>query len=120
MNYTLLIYEDADAFAARSDPARAAAHLAGWQAYAQALREAGVMTGGAALLGPDAATTVRLRGGERLVQDGPYAETKEQLGGFFIIDVPDLDTALAWAARAPAASYGSMEVRPEMPMPMPA
>jgi len=116
MNYILLIYEDADAFTARTDPARAATHFAGWQAYAQALREAGVMTGGAALQVPGAATTVRLRDGERLVQDGPFAETKEQLGGFFVIDVPDLDAALAWAARAPAASYGAMEVRPEMSM----
>ena len=116
MNYVLLIYEDADAFAARSDPARAPAFFGAWQAYAQALREAGVMTGGAALEIPADATTVRLRGGERRVQDGPFAEAKEQLGGFFVIDVPDLDTALAWAARAPAAGYGAMEVRPQMAM----
>ena len=56
-----------------------------------------------------------MRGGKRQVQDGPYADTKEKLGGFFIIDVPDLDKALEWAARCPAASTGSVEVRPTLP-----
>ena len=60
------------------------------------------------------ATTVRLKAGERVVTDGPFAETREVLGGFYLIDVPDLDTALDWAARCPGATYGSMEVRPIM------
>ena len=75
--------------------------MGAWQAYAEALRHAGVMAGGKGLEPPSTATTVRFRGGERTVQDGPYADTKEQLGGFFILDVPDLDAALDWAARCP-------------------
>lgn len=59
---------------------------------------------------------MRLQGGQRQVQDGPYADTKEQLGGYILIDVPDLDTALDWAARCPAAAYGAVEVRPILPM----
>ena len=76
------------------------------------------MVSGAGLMPPDTATTVRIRDGQRLVADGPFADTKEQLGGFFVIDVADLDTALEWAARSPAATYSSVEVRPVMP-PMP-
>jgi hypothetical protein len=70
------------------------------------------MDGGKGLEPPSTGTTVRLRDGERIVQDGPYADTKEQLGGFFVIDVPDLDAALDWAARCPAATDGVVEVRP--------
>ena len=58
------------------------------------------------------ATTVRVANGKTTVLDGPYAETKEQLGGYYIVDVPDLDAALSWAARCPAASHGAVEVRP--------
>ncbi len=65
---------------------------------------------------PRPATTVRLRDGRRQVQDGPYADSKEQLGGYFILDVPDLDVALDWAARCPAAPGGSVEIRPVMVM----
>jgi len=70
---------------------------------------------GAGLQPPRTATTLRIRDGQRHVQDGPYADSKEQLGGFFVINVPDLDTALAWAARSPAASSGAVEVRPVLP-----
>jgi hypothetical protein len=73
--------------------------------------------GGAGLHAPAMATTVRLRGNERLVQDGPFTETKELLGGLFMIEAPDLDAALAWAARCPAAATGSVEVRPMLPPP---
>ena len=114
MTYSLLIYERPADFAARTDPARQPAFWDSWKSYSQALRDAGIMTGGAGLEPPETGTTVRFANGERLVQDGPYADTKEQLGGIFIIDVPDLDTALAWAARCPAASYGTVEVRPNM------
>jgi hypothetical protein len=116
MAYTLLIYEPTAKFAERKDPAKAQATWATWQAYTQALIAAGVMTGGAGLEPPEAATTVRLVHGDRQVQDGPYADTKEQLGGYYVIDVPDLDAALAWAARCPAAAYGTVEVRPNMKM----
>lgn len=83
-----------------------------WGAYTQALVAAGVMRGGNALKPTFSATTVRVRDGQRNVQDGPYADTKENLGGYYIIDVPDLDTALEWAAKNPAATSGAVEVRP--------
>ena len=78
----------------------------------EALRAAGVLVGGAGLQSPQIATTVSAREGKRHVQDGPYAETKEFLVGFAVIDVPNLDAALEWAARNPAASCASVEVRP--------
>ena len=111
MQYVLMIYESAEAFDARTGEDQEA-YRGAWRAYADALRHAGVMAGGKGLELPSTGTTVRIRDGERTVQDGPYADTKEQLGGFFIIDVPDLDAALDWAARCPAVSDGSVEIRP--------
>lgn len=119
MRYAIIVYETPAEIAAREDPARQGAYWAAYIAYARALAEAGVAVGGAGLLPPAAATTVRLRGGQRHVQDGPFADTKELLGGFFLVDVPDLDAALAWAARCPSASSGSVEVRPMLPPPAP-
>jgi hypothetical protein len=84
-------------------------------AYAEAMRKAGIYVTGNRLRGATTATTVRVTDGRTQVVDGPYAETKEQLGGFHIIDVPDLDTALGWAARCPSASRGLVEVRPVWP-----
>jgi hypothetical protein len=117
MQYCILIYEPKSDVALRDDPARAPAYWGGWTAYSRALAEAGVLIGGNGLLPYTTATTVRLREGQRLVQDGPFADTKEQLGGYFVIEVPDLDTALSWAARCPAAPTGVVEVRPVMPAP---
>ncbi len=114
MNYAILIYETQDDFAARTDPVRAQKYFESWPPYIKAIRDAGIHVAGAGLEPPQIATTVTLRKGERHVQDGPYADTKEQLGGFFVIDVPDLDTALDWAARCPAAATGMVEVRPTM------
>ncbi len=74
------------------------------------------MVGGAGLEPPYRATTIRQQHGQRHVQDGPYAEAKEQLGGYYVLEVPDLDKALEWAARCPAASTGVVEVRPNLPM----
>ena len=85
-----------------------------WFSYTQDLQDAGVMRAGEALQGADTATTVRVRDGQRLTSDGPFAETKEVLGGYYVIDVPDLDAALAWAERIPSVGYGSVEVRPVM------
>jgi hypothetical protein len=117
MNYTILAYETRDAYAARTDPSRQQAYVAGWMAYSQVLREAGIMVTGSGLQAPETATTIKLRDGQPLVQDGPYADTKEQLGGFYIINVPDLDTALSWASRSPAAVAGGVvEVRPNIQM----
>jgi hypothetical protein len=86
-----------------------------WGAYTQALVEAGIMLNGAGLQGVETATTVQVRGGERLLTDGPFADTKEHLLGFYVIDVPDLDTALDWAAQVPNVRIGSVEVRPILP-----
>lgn len=107
---------DAD-FAARQDPEKAGAYWGAWGAYANAISEAGIFVSGAGLQPPATATTVRVRGGKTQVQDGPFADTKEQLAGFFVIEVPDLDAALAWAAKAPAAATASVEVRPVLPPP---
>jgi hypothetical protein len=74
-----------------------------------------VLSGAGGLQPPTMSTTVRLRDGQRVVHDGPYADTKEQLGGYFVLEVPDLDPALEWAARCPAAAAGSVEVRPLLP-----
>ncbi len=115
MQYMILTYETEAAFAARANEHQAA-YWGAWQAYSQALVEAGVMVGGNALQTPFSGTTVRLKDGDRTVQDGPYADTKEQLGGYFILDVADLDVALDWAARCPAATGGAVEVRPVLPM----
>ena len=86
-----------------------------WSAYTLALQEAGIMVSGAGLQGVDVATTVRVRAGERLLTDGPFADTKEHLVGFYVIDVPDLDTALEWAGKVPNVRIGSVEVRPLLP-----
>ncbi|HXV92749.1 MAG TPA: YciI family protein [Pseudonocardia sp.] len=86
-----------------------------WATYTRALQEAGVLVGGAALHGPEAATSVRVRDGRRLLVDGPFTETKEHLIGYYVIDVPDLDTAIGWAARVPNARTGTIEVRPVQP-----
>jgi hypothetical protein len=114
MNYTILIYETD--FAQRSDPDanKREAYWAAWPAYSKALKDAGVFVGGAGLQPPDTATRLAIRDGKRHVQDGPYADTKEQLGGFFMINVPDLDTALDWAARIPHASGRVLELRPNL------
>jgi len=116
MQFSLIIYQPPSAFATANDPAAAAAYTAGWTAYAAALSEAGAMAGGIGLQGPDTATTIRFGGDGPLVQDGPFADTKEQLGGIFNIDVPNLDAAMKWAARAPLKFGGSVEVRPVLHM----
>ena len=117
MEYAILFYESAKADAERNDPAKAQAYWGAWGAYVQAVVESGISKGGQGLQSPNTATSVRIRDGKRQVQDGPVADAKEQLAGFFIIDVPDLDTALAWAARSPAALDAAVEVRPVMPPP---
>ncbi len=86
--------------------------FADWGAYTRALRQAGVLVAGAALHGADTATTVQVRNGRRTLVDGPFADTKEHLLGYYVIDVPHLDVALDWAARVPNVRTGSVEVRP--------
>ena len=88
--------------------------MGAWRDYIGALVQSGVMVNGDGLEPPAAATTVRVRDGKRTVQDGPYCEAKEYLGGYVTIDVDDLDAAIAWAEKCPAAAYGSVEIRPVM------
>lgn len=116
MQYMMMIFEPASEFAKRENAAIAPEYWGAWSAYSQALAEAGVMVGGNGLQPPPTATTLRLRNGAREVQDGPFADTKEQLGGYYVIDVPDLDSALAWAARCPSAAVSAIEVRPVLAM----
>lgn len=115
MQFMLLLNETEAEFAKRNDPLQAAAYWGGWSAYIAAMAQAGIVVNGAGLQAPHMATTVRIREGRRLVQDGPFADAKEQLAGYFVIEVPDLDSALNWAAKAPAASSSSVEVRPVLP-----
>ena len=118
MKYAILIYMSQSEFDASPDSEAAASLFAAYRAYSEALVAAGVMAGGEPLQGPRTATTVRISDGKRLVQDGPFADTKEQLGGFYLIEAPSLDAALEWGARCPAASGdGGVEVRPVMEMP---
>jgi hypothetical protein len=86
--------------------------LGAYRAYMEAMQNAGVLMSSAGLQGPSTATTVRVANGKSQVLDGPYPDSKEQLGGFHIIDVADLDAALSWAVRSPTALYGVVEVRP--------
>jgi hypothetical protein len=109
----LLLYSAEDAGPQPGTPEQAA-EMQEWFAYTEALDAAGAMVGGEALQGSETATTLRLRAGDRVVTDGPFAETKEILGGYYVIDVDDLDAALDWAAKVPCAPYGSVEVRPLM------
>lgn len=116
MQYALL-YNETQAELTRASSADAPVYWGAWNAYMGAMAAAGIMRGGSALMPPATATTLRIADGNWQVEDGPFADTKEQLGGFVIIDVADLDAALEWAARAPCASAGSVEVRPVMEAP---
>jgi hypothetical protein len=114
MQYLLMIYAAEGGWNAMPPEAQKAG-VAAYTAYTEALRKAGVLLGSNRLKDTDTATTVRLANGKTIVEDGPFAETKEQLGGYYLIEAPDLDAAIAWAARCPGASHGTMEVRPIWP-----
>jgi hypothetical protein len=86
-----------------------------WGLYTRALHDAGVLVGGHGLEGTDTATTIRVRAGKRSLTDGPFVDSKEHLIGYYIVDAPDLDTVIQWAAKAPNARIGSVEIRPLMP-----
>jgi hypothetical protein len=117
MQYMIMFAEDKAHFDLRNDPLQAAGYWGAWTAYIGAMSKAGVIVNGDGLHGPHTAVTVRVRDGQRQVQDGLFADTKEQLGGYFVVEVADLEAALEWAARSPSASYGSVEVRPVLPPP---
>ena len=111
MEYMLLVYSEENAMKSLTQP-EVQGMVDAYMAYTQALRDANVLRGSNRLRPTSAATTVRVANGRTQTVDGPFAETKEQLAGYFMIEVPDLDAALSWAARCPGARYGSMEVRP--------
>jgi hypothetical protein len=115
MKYSLLVYESEAEFSVRTDPERKDDYWAGWMHYVKAVKDAGIFMGGAGLQKPETATTLRFQDGRRLVQDGPFADIKEQLAGFFLIEVPDLDAALDWAARCPRSPGRAIEIRPSLP-----
>jgi hypothetical protein len=111
MKYAILIYDENSV---NPDPAAWGQVMAEYNAFTKAINEAGINLGGEALQPVPTATTVQVRDGKTLTTDGPFAETKEGLGGFYILDVKDLDDALAWAAKCPGSWYGKVEVRPLM------
>ena len=111
MQYMLLIYEDESAYADATGPA-AMESMGKHMALAGELRAKGIQTGGSGLQGVATATTIQTKGGQQTIHDGPFAETREHLGGYYLIDVPDLDEALAIARRVPICDGGKVEVRP--------
>ncbi len=115
MQYMILIYsEESDT----PPPAEAQNEvLAAYMAYNDALKKAGVYVAGDALMPTATATTVRVRGSEELVTDGPFAETTETLGGYYLIEAKDIDEAVAWAKKCPGSHHGTTEVRPVMVIP---
>ncbi len=112
MEYVLTFNQPTDVIEMHEDPVRGPPSLAPWKAYMDELVAAGVMRGGNRLSPPWTATTVRIRDGKRVIQDGPFADTKELAAGYIVIDVASLDDALRWAAKSPSSGTGSTEVRP--------
>jgi hypothetical protein len=115
MQYMLLIYGDEQGWGSMSDEERNAVY-GDYLAFTTAIRESGAFVDGAPLQPTSTATCVQVRSGEQLVTDGPFAETKEQLGGFYLVEAENVDAAIELAARIPGARYGTIEVRPVMPM----
>jgi hypothetical protein len=111
VQYMLLIHDDEQLFAGMSEDERGAV-MGEYRAYTEALAQSGALVSANQLQPTSSATSVRVRDGETLTTDGPFAETKEQLGGYYLIDVESLDEALEWAARIPSARLGTIEVRP--------
>ena len=116
MQYMLLIYDDEKLWAGLSEAERGSV-MQEYFTFTQGLRDSGAYVDGAPLQPTSTATTVRLREGDQLVTDGPFAETKEQLGGFYLIEAESIDEAIAHAAKIPSARLGSIEVRPVLELP---
>jgi hypothetical protein len=111
MQYLLMVYVN-EAGWPKLSKAEQEQGIAAYGAYTEALSKAGVLTGSNRLQPTSTATTVRLANGKPQVLDGPYVDSKEQIGGYYLVDVPDLDAAISWASRCPGASHGLVEVRP--------
>lgn len=116
MQFILQTFETEGDFARRTDET-SEAYWAAWDVYTKALQTAGVMVSGEGLQEPWTATTIRVRDGQIAIQDGPFAEGREQFAGFYVIDVPSIDDAIKWAARAPSSATGCVEIRPLMTPP---
>ncbi|MCY7386589.1 MAG: YciI family protein [Burkholderiales bacterium] len=113
MQYMLLIYGDEKAWNDMSED-EIKATMQAYGEYSKELAASGAMRGGSELAPVSTATTVRVRNGKALTTDGPFAETKEQLGGYYLIEVANLDEAIKWAAKIPSAAFGSIEIRPQI------
>ena len=114
MNYLFVLWSD-ESLMDGATPEQMKETLAVWTAYTDSLREAGAFVAGDGLAPSSSATTVSVRDGQRIVSDGPFAETKEQINGYYLVDVENLDEALAWAEKVPSTQYGGrIEVRPIM------
>ncbi len=111
MRYLLMIYSPESYYQTLDDEAMGEL-MGGYEAFTSDLVASGAMVGSERLQPTPTATSVRVRDGKTATTDGPFAETKEALGGYYLIDVPDLDEAIAWAAKIPSATYGSIEIRP--------
>ena len=119
MQFMIIALEAEEDFAKRdpSDEAAFAAYMKPWMEYSTGMREAGKTLYGNALQGPETATTVKVRDGRRIIEDGPFAATKEQLGGYFIIEADSLEDAKTWASKCPSTATGATEVRQVMMLP---
>ena len=111
MKYMILAYESEDDYKKRQDESRFEDYMKGWAAFGEVMRAAGVYDTGLALEGPETATVVSVRNGKRTVEDGPFPDTKEQLGGFCLVDAKDIDEAVDWARKCPSAETGFVDVR---------
>ena len=111
MKAMILGFEAPGDFAKRTDKAQYKAYIDEWYAFSGSLEKAGILRNAAALLGPETATVVSIRNGRRSVEDGPFTDSKEQLGGYFVIEVGSLDEAAKWATSCPAAKNGRVDVR---------
>ena len=114
--YAFLLYDD-PANAHPMDSPEMAAEMQQWFAFTEELQSSGAMLGGEALEGTETATCVQVRDGSTVTADGPFAETKEVLGGFYLVDAADLDAAIAWAEKIPSVGTGTVEIRPIMEIP---
>ena len=117
MQFMMTFNEPETEFAKRDGAETSGPYWGAWSAYMASIAQAGIMVSAAGLQPPHAASTLRMKNGQRDIHDGPFADTKEQLGGFCVIEVDSLDAALDWAAKAPCAEAGSVEVRPVLPPP---
>lgn len=117
MQFMLMYHEPQDVFNQRNDPIVRPPYWGAWMAYISAMNQAGIVVSGNGLEPPSTTTNIKIREGKRQIHDGPYSDSKEHLGGYFIIEVDSLDEALEWAARSPCVHTGHAEVRPVLPPP---